>query len=569
MNFSSNMRIGARLGIGFGSVLLVMTLITCLGIWRLHEAGQMTGRLVKHELTVERSMREWYAATQVNGARTLAYARSAEPDVQKSFQTEIDAFTKRISEIQKELEPAITSTEGRAIFAEIANTRSAYRAAREAVFSEKKAGHEEAAQKLVTARLMPAIDTYMLSIRKLVDYQAAQINTMAAAVEAQAQSSQLLQSVLGALALGSGLGFAYWIGRSITRPLNQAVSVARRVAQGDLSGSVEVSSRDEIGQLMQALKDMNHSLGTTVGAVRVGIETMQLASRDIAAGNSDLSSRTETQASSLEETASAMEQLTGTVRQNADNARQANQLVLSASEVAAKGGQVVSQVIETMGSIKDSSRKIVDIIGVIDGIAFQTNILALNAAVEAARAGEQGRGFAVVAAEVRNLAQRSAAAAKEIKALIGDSVEKVDAGSRLVDNAGRTMEQIVNAVKHAADIMSEIAAASQEQRVGIDEVNRAIGQMDEMTQQNAAMVEQAAAAAESLQDQAQTLSQAVSVFTLAAAAPSIALTHQAAPAVGIVVKPPPSRTRLSVVRTRATAPKTARMAGGHADWEEF
>jgi methyl-accepting chemotaxis protein len=320
------------------------------------------------------------------------------------------------------------------------------------------------------------------------------------------------------------------------------------------------------------LKDMNHSLGMTVGEVRLGIATMTLASREIAAGNSDLSSRTENQASSLEETASVMEELTGTVRQNADNARQANQLVLSASAVAAKGGQVVSQVVDTMGSIKDSSRKIVDIIGVIDGIAFQTNILALNAAVEAARAGEQGRGFAVVATEVRNLAQRSAAAAKEIKTLIGDSVEKVDAGSRLVDAAGHTMEQIVNAVKQAADIMSEIAAASQEQSVGIDEVNQAIGQMDEMTQQNAALVEQAAAAAESLQDQAQKLSQAVGVFTLAASAPATTPAHRATPAAGIALAPPRPRTGLAVTRVRATASKTASVAasaGAEDDWEAF
>jgi methyl-accepting chemotaxis protein len=572
MNFLSNMRIGERLGLGFGSLLLVMAMITGLSLWRLHTAGQMTDRLVKRELTVERSMNEWSAMTEVNGARTLAYARSAEPDVQKSFQAEIDASSKSINEIQKKLEPMISSDQGKSIFADISSKRSAYRAAREAVFDEKKADREEAAQKMVTERLTPAIDAYLASIRRLVDNQSAEINTLAAAVETQSQSSQLLLGGLGGLALAAGIGFAIWIGRSITRPLNQAVRVARRVAQGDLSAEVEATSGDETGQLMQALKDMNHSLGKTVGEVRSGIETMAVASREIASGNSDLSSRTETQASSLEETASSMEELTGTVRQNADNARQANQLVLSASEVAAKGGQVVSQVVDTMGSIKDSSRKIVDIIGVIDGIAFQTNILALNAAVEAARAGEQGRGFAVVATEVRNLAQRSAAAAKEIKTLIGDSVEKVDAGSRLVDAAGHTMQQIVNAVKQAADIMSEIDAASQEQSVGIDEINQAIGQMDEITQQTAALVEQAAAAAESLQDQAQKLAQAVAVFTLAAGAPTVALAHRAAPAVGTSATTPPSRIRRAGARVHATAPKTAGLTaivGGPDDWEEF
>jgi methyl-accepting chemotaxis protein len=253
-----------------------------------------------------------------------------------------------------------------------------------------------------------------------------------------------------------------------------------------------------------------------VGQVRTGSETIDVATREIAAGNADLSARTETQASSLQQTASSMEELTQTVKQNAENARQANQLVVSASDFALKGGAVVSQVVDTMGAIKESSRKIVDIIGVIDGIAFQTNILALNAAVEAARAGEQGRGFAVVAAEVRNLAQRSAGAAREIKDLINNSVEKVDTGSKLVDEAGATMDQIVNSVKHVAGIMSEITAASQEQSTGIEEINRAVSHMDEMTQQNAALVEQAAAAAYSMQDQAQRLSQAVSVFNLGA-----------------------------------------------------
>jgi methyl-accepting chemotaxis protein len=315
-----------------------------------------------------------------------------------------------------------------------------------------------------------------------------------------------------------GIGVAgfmgVWIIRAITRPLADAVEVAGRIASGDLSRKIEVYTHDEAGLLFQALKDMNESLSRTIGHVRESSDVMDQAAREIASGNANLSFRTESQASSLEETASSMEELTSTVKQNADNARQANQLVVSASEHATKGGHVVGQVVNTMGSIKDSSRKISDIIGVIDGIAFQTNILALNAAVEAARAGEQGRGFAVVAAEVRNLAQRSANAAKEIKSLIVDSVEKVDAGSKLVDEAGKTMQEIVSSVKHVADIMGEITAASQEQSSGIEEVNRAITQMDETTQQNAALVEQAAAAAESMLDQAQSLMQAVSVFHL-------------------------------------------------------
>jgi methyl-accepting chemotaxis protein-1 (serine sensor receptor) len=321
-------------------------------------------------------------------------------------------------------------------------------------------------------------------------------------------------TILGCVVAAIFIG--YLLIRAISGPLDKAVKVAKCVAAGDLTQQIDVRSIDETGQLLQALKEMNDSLVGTVGRVRIGTESISVASRQIAMGNADLSSRTEAQASSLEETASAMEELTTTVKQNADNARQANQLVVSASDFAVKGGEVVGQVVHTMGSIKESSRKIVDIIGVIDGIAFQTNILALNAAVEAARAGEQGRGFAVVAAEVRSLAKRSAGAAKEIKALIGDSVDKVNLGGRLVDEAGKTMEQIVTSVKRVADIMSEITAASLEQSTGLEEVNQVILQMDDMTQQNAALVEQAAAAAESMQGQAAMLSQAVSVFKLAA-----------------------------------------------------
>lgn len=311
-----------------------------------------------------------------------------------------------------------------------------------------------------------------------------------------------------------GMGMAMWIARMVAQPLEFAVEVARRVADGDLTTDIEVRSKDETGQLMQALKDMNASLQQIVGEVRTGTDMIATASSQIAAGNQDLSSRTEQQASSLQETAASMEQLTSTVKQNADNASQANQLAVTASEVARHGGSVVTQVVTTMGSINASSKKIVDIIGVIDGIAFQTNILALNAAVEAARAGEQGRGFAVVAAEVRNLAQRSASAAKEIKGLIDDSVSKITLGSELVDKAGTTMNEIVISIRRVTDIIGDISAASHEQTAGIDQINQAVSQMDQVTQQNAALVEEAAAAAESLQDQAAALADVVSAFKL-------------------------------------------------------
>ena len=316
---------------------------------------------------------------------------------------------------------------------------------------------------------------------------------------------------------------ALYMSRMIVRPLGDAIDIAGNIARGDLTSEITVVSRDETGQLMQALKDMNDSLSKVVGEVRAGTDTMAIATGKIADGNLDLSARTEQQTSSLEKTAFSVEELTGTVKQNADNARQANQLAMSASDVAIKGGAVVAQVVDTMGSINESARKIVDIIGVIDGIAFQTNILALNAAVEAARAGEQGRGFAVVASEVRNLAQRSASAAKEIKTLIGDSVEKVDVGTKLVGQAGSTMQEIVESVKRVTDVMAEITNASQEQTSGIDQINQAIAQMDEVTQQNAALVKDAAVAAASLQDQAGNLAQVVSVFKLDAG-------HSSAPA---------------------------------------
>jgi methyl-accepting chemotaxis protein len=333
------------------------------------------------------------------------------------------------------------------------------------------------------------------------------------------ESVNRLTYVLGLFTLlGAGLGVAVglWLARSIKTSIGGAVTVAQTVAAGDLTSHIDVYSTDETGKLMQALKDMNEHLAMTVGRVRNGAEAIATASAQIASGSLDLSDRTEQQASSLGETASSMEKLTSTVKQNADNARQANQLAQSASLVAIKGGEVVSQVVHTMASINASSGKIVDIIGVIDGIAFQTNILALNAAVEAARAGEQGRGFAVVASEVRNLAQRSADAAKEIKTLIGDSVQKVEAGSALVAQAGNTMEQIVASIQRVTDIMNEITAASSEQSNDIEQVHRAIAKMDTVTQQNAALVEEASAAAESMREQSAGLVQVVSVFKLGA-----------------------------------------------------
>ena len=376
------------------------------------------------------------------------------------------------------------------------------------------AGSREEATEYMLKESAPATMAAIGVLDEIVAFEKKQARDAADDANAQYANANRLMLALGALAMLAGALVAWFITRSITGPIRAAVALAETVAAGDLSSTIVVTRRDETGQLMAALKHMNESLHKIVGEVRSGTDAIATASGEIASGNLDLSARTEQQAGALEETASSMEELTSTVKQNADNARQANVLAGSASDVAVKGGQVVSQVVDTMGAINASARKIVDIIGVIDGIAFQTNILALNAAVEAARAGEQGRGFAVVATEVRNLAQRSAAAAKEIKVLIGDSVAAVETGSKLVDQAGATMGDIVASVARVTDIMSEITAASHEQEAGIEQINQAIGEMDAVTQQNAALVEEAAAAAGSLREQAGNLAQAVSVFKL-------------------------------------------------------
>ena len=384
---------------------------------------------------------------------------------------------------------------------------------------------------------------------------------------ARFESAKMVAIGLIAFGLIAGLAMGAWLISGIARSLAEALRIANSVAAGDLTQHITIESNDEIGQLLKALQKMNAGLVEIVSEVRGGTDTIATASSQIAAGNLDLSSRTEEQASSLEETASSMEELTSTVKQNADNARQANSLAATASDVASRGGAVIGNVVHTMEEINSSARQIVDIIGVIDGIAFQTNILALNAAVEAARAGEQGRGFAVVASEVRNLAQRSAAAAKEIKSLIGNSVERVDAGSKLVNEAGATMAEIVESVRRVTDIMGEITAASFEQTAGIDQINVAITQMDQVTQQNAALVEEASAASEAMQEQAAKLAQVVSVFKLDSSRVSTVRAVPATQQRSVAFAPRPAKpaqpSRIAAART-GKAP-----AAAASDWEEF
>ncbi len=567
-----DLRMGARLGIGFGIILTILITVLTISSFistqdreKLIEGLETTSTKEVLATTMKSALLEGGIEMRNIGLQSDIRAMQIGGD-------KVRAEHKRFMEANAKLQSiGLTNTE-KTILANIAQLDKKIDAPFVEAMNLAFAFNNDGAAKILSTVINPINQQELIEINKLVDIQQAASRKLLKSTVESGKRLIILLFMAGAIALAIGGVCAWLITRSITVPLQGALSIAKKVASGDLGSQVKVSGKDEISELLQALQDMNESLFKTVSQVRLGTETIAVASRQIASGNADLSFRTESQASSLEETASSMGELTDTVRQNAENARQANQLVVSASDFAVKGGQVVGHVVDTMGSIKESSRKIVDIIGVIDGIAFQTNILALNAAVEAARAGEQGRGFAVVAAEVRNLAQRSAGAAKEIKALIGDSVEKVDAGSKLVDEAGMTMNEIVTSVQHVADIMSEITAASQEQSTGIEEVNQAIAQMDEMTQQNAALVEQAAAAAESMQDQAAKLAQAVSVFKLGEGTHTPSFQPQAHLLHDKIEAPPIKKVGAMPATPRpvGTRPKIPVIAGGsNDDWEEF
>ncbi|QKY08675.1 methyl-accepting chemotaxis protein [Janthinobacterium lividum] len=514
MNLLRNVSIGVRLGLGFAGILLFSMVITGISVWRLHDVAMATRTMMELPLAKERYISDWYAKIDSGVRRTTAIARSSDTTLGAYFAEEAKQSSVVSGELQKKIEALISSPEEKELFRLVSEQRKVYLDSRAQVSKLKADGQEAEAEKAFQGIFVPGSTKYLKVVNDMLQHQRASIDKTAREIDEVAKTSRNLLLTLAVLALGFGVVCAWLLTMGIVRPLRTAVDIARKVADGDLTAQIDASAKDETGQLLLALKDMNTSLLNIVSEVRTGTDSIATSSTEIAAGNQDLSSRTEEQAGSLEETASSMEELTSTVKQNADNARQANQLAASAAQVAVKGGEVVAQVVGTMESINASSNKIVDIISVIDGIAFQTNILALNAAVEAARAGEQGRGFAVVASEVRNLAQRSASAAKEIKTLIGASVEQVNAGSMLVAQAGSTMNDIVDSVQRVSDIITEITAASSEQSVGIDEINRAIGQMDAVTQQNAALVEESAAAAESMQHQAHNLAQVVSVFKL-------------------------------------------------------
>ncbi|MEV8472621.1 methyl-accepting chemotaxis protein [Ralstonia sp. UNC404CL21Col] len=430
--------------------------------------------------------------------------------------------------------------------------------------------HDEARINKTVMDVMPAL--YRPLGDKVAAMNRMQMDLAKASYEASQAEHHNLTALTTGLLLGGILvgGLLTWaLRRSITVPLMRAIEQAEHITQGDLTHTIQVDRADETGRLLQALQRMQESLQKMVGQVRSGSDSIASATQQIAAGNADLSQRTEQQASALEETASSMEELTSIVRQNADNARQASTLAGNASDIAVKGGEVVGRVVDTMAGINDSSKKIADIIGVIEGIAFQTNILALNAAVEAARAGEQGRGFAVVAGEVRNLAQRSATAAKEIKELISDSVGRVENGTTLVAEAGSVIDEVVVAVKRVTDIMGEISSASDEQSAGIEQINQAVTQMDEGTQQNAALVEQAAAAAMSLQEQASGLRQAVAAFrtqagTQANVAPAVSMAARVAAKPAPKAKAAPRRAAKPKAAARNTAEPVAQTAAASA-----
>ena len=559
MGFLANLNIAKRLGVGFALVLGLTLVIAAAAVWRLNTIADATRAMMAVPLAKERMMEEWHMQTFAAVRRTAAIVKSSDPSLVEFFKADGVKTATRSTELLKQIEALLDGDEERALFNRITELRKAYTSAKERAIKAKAGGDTEEAERILNQEYIPTSEAYEGKQAELVKMQQDRIDAIAKDIDNASRNSARAIMIVAGVAVLFGAVCAWVLANAIVRPIRQAVEVAEKVAGGDLTQHIDASGTCETGALLRALRHMNDGLVAIVSQVRSGTDTIATASAEISAGNMDLSSRTEQQAGSLGTTASTVEELTGTVRQNADNARQASQLSIAASEIATQGGAVVDQVVQTMGAINDSSKKIVDIISVIDGIAFQTNILALNAAVEAARAGEQGRGFAVVAGEVRTLAQRSAAAAKEIKALIVDSVSKVEDGTKLVDQAGMTMSEVVDSIRKVSDIVAEIASASGEQSAGIEQVNKAIADMDSSTQHNAALVEESAAAATALRDQADKLAEVVSLFHIGGQA-------MTAPKPAPALAPAPTR---AVVPVKTSIRKPAPKAAAAEEWETF
>ncbi|MBC7916327.1 MAG: MCP four helix bundle domain-containing protein [Rhodoferax sp.] len=508
-------KVGARLGLSFAAAIVLALLLALLGARSVTQLSAQLEQITGVDREKAHLAGEWYTLAAINQSRAIDLAKSGNhAELAAYLDVEMKRTTSVLLEARKKLNDMSQAPDELELFKKVQDKATNYLAIRKKAMDMLASGESAETSQFISGTLLPVADDYLKDLRSVKTYMddkvakraAASLSASATAVRTMAVGSVLVLLVAGFLALSAT--------RAVTVPLKQAVAVAEEISEGKLTAHVVVNRKDEFGQLQQAQQNMLETLVTTVRSVRGGAEGVATASAEIAQGNHDLSGRTETQASSLEETAASMEELASTVRQNAESAQQANELARNASSVAIQGGDVVGQVVETMKGINAASQKIADIISVIDGIAFQTNILALNAAVEAARAGEQGRGFAVVASEVRSLAGRSADAAKEIKALITDSVERVEKGTLLVDSAGNTMKDVVSAIKRVTEIVAEISAASSEQSAGVSQIGEAVGHMDNATQQNAALVEQMAAAASSLSGQSNDLVQAVAVFKL-------------------------------------------------------
>ena len=506
----SNVKVSTRLSLGFGAILLIMLALTAIGIWRMQVISDVMVTMTQQDnLRLQETMR-WRENREKNWIRTRAMLLNASPQFNAIWEPEIAATSAAISEGQKKIESLLRIEEDIRLFKGLDSHRAAYRNLRTALMQQSANGDHVADR--VESELKPLDDAYDQALGQFADYQLKVYTETRETALAQVRQSQIMLASVAGITLLLGIWGAWALGRSITRPLHQAVGIADEIAHGNLTQSFTISGRDETATLLTSLHEMQAKLASIVAGVRQNADSVANASAEIAQGNNDLSARTEQQASALEQTAASMEQLGATVRQNADNAAQANQLAMNANDVANQSGGVVEQMVSTMREIEDSGQRIAAIIGVIDSIAFQTNILALNAAVEAARAGEQGRGFAVVASEVRALAGRSAEAAKEIKTLIDTSVQRVGHGTQLADQAGHSMQEMINAIGRVTDIMAEISAASREQSSGVSQVGEAITQMDRTTQQNAALVEESAAAADNLRSQAVQLVQAMAFF---------------------------------------------------------